>query len=94
MKFEFFLVFIFFKVVMTRKCETNFTDQVLKNSTRVYLTNLQGESKGIFKGNCLLLKPIPAVNLECVKCAFGARLSRAACIAADYPGDKVPSTYI
>ena len=94
MQFEFLLVFIFFKFAMTRNCETNFTDQILKDSTRVYLKKLQRENKGTFKGNCPLIKPNPAVSLECDKCAFGARLSRAACIAADYPGDKVPSTYI
>ena len=57
MQLDFLLVSIFLKFAMTRKCETNFTDQILKSSTKVYLKKLQGEGKGTFKGNCPLIKP-------------------------------------
>ena len=95
MGFKSLLAVIYLAFALARKCERNFSaDKIVKNDTRVYLEKLQDERKGYFKGNCPLLKPKPTVILDCKKCEFAVRLSRAACIATDYPGDKVPSTYI
>ena len=90
------LIVLCLQCTVAIKCHRNFTDEIIEARIQVKLEKLQKQGKGDFSSPCPLFEPNSntTVDFDCGDCIFSMKISRSACVAANYPESKIPKTYI